>query len=290
MSLRCRQAPLSSAHLRPTPRGERVAHFEGGTLFLNAQDAEAVDEKLALTTYVAGKDARAPRIPDHIARSARTGEPRVRTRSPTSPTSAVSRPAPACRADRPVPVLTGLYRADDVPAVRRKKRVEPQPGHGAGAARSSTSAASATTRCAGRSDAAAPSRRAPRGRRGCRRWRPGCRSVGDDGAVDDDDEEDEGGDDAAGPSTAARATQLFASPPRRPSTAGGDRSRRRSSARRRRPPPIRGHAAEQRACALPGGFGGGGFGGGSSKTRPEDHGVAGDLRRVRVLARRVGTP
>ena len=46
MSLSSLSSAASAPVLRPTrARPKRVTHFEGGTLFLNAQDAEAVDEE-----------------------------------------------------------------------------------------------------------------------------------------------------------------------------------------------------------------------------------------------------
>ena len=81
-------APLSSAAsapvLRPTrARPKRVTHFEGGTLFLNAQDAEAVDEERQRRRNAAYAVAEARmrallEIPDpSIARSARAAARRA---------------------------------------------------------------------------------------------------------------------------------------------------------------------------------------------------------------------
>ena len=74
----------SAPTLRPTrARPKRVTHFEGGTLFLNAQDAEAVDEERQRRRNAAYVVAEARmrallEIPDpSIARSARAAARRA---------------------------------------------------------------------------------------------------------------------------------------------------------------------------------------------------------------------
>ena len=319
MSLRTpASAPLSSAAsaplLRPTrARPKRVTHFEGGTLFLNAQDAEAVDEERQRRRNAAYVVAEARmrsllEVPDPtIARSARAAarraacpyavadEPDDEANSSAhvggleldnssahvggleadAEPAAPEAPAPAA------PVLTGLLiGANDVPAVRRKKRVEPQPGFfsaGAGALLDERRVGDNPLLWADPTPPPRPSRR----RAARPAWMPEvapepASPVGDgDGAVEDDD-------DAAATTPPrrrpvylpprARHSSFFASPPRRPSTAdpaagrpealfgsGVDAAHHRYEAT---PPKQRAYAWGEG-----GGFEGGGFGGGGGEAR-----------------------
>ena len=311
MSLAVGSAALSSAAsaplLRPTrARPKRVTHFEGGTLFLNAQDAEAVDEErqrrrnaayvvaearmrvlfevpdpsIARSARAAARRAACPYAvadePDEANSSAHVGGLELDNSSAhvggleaDAEPAAPEAPAPAA------PVLTGLLiGANDVPAVRRKKRVEPQPGFfsaGAGALLDERRVGDNPLLWADPTPPPRPSRR----RAARPAWMPEVAPepagpVGD-AAEDDDEEEAPTTPPPRRPLPPRARSSFFASPPRRPSTAdpAAGRRRRLRQRRRRRPSPLRGHAAEQRAYAWGegGGLEGGGFGGGGGEAR-----------------------
>ena len=221
MSVTALSSAASAPLLRPTrARPKRVTHFEGGTLFLNAQDAEAVDEERQRRRNAAYVVAEARmrsllEVPDpSIARSARAAARRAacpyavadepvggleldNSSAHVVGLEADAEPA-APEAPAPVaPVLTGLLiGADDVPAVRRKKRVEPQPGFfsaGAGAQLDERRVGDNPLLWADPTPPPRPSRR----RAARPAWMPEVAPepvspVGDDdGAVEDDDDDDE---------------------------------------------------------------------------------------------------
>ena len=126
----------SAPTLRPTrARPKRVTHFEGGTLFLNAQDAEAVDEERQRRRNAAYVVAEARmrallEVPDpSIARSARAAARRAA--------------CPYAVADEPDGGLEGQFvgarRRPRATEAARKRRRRPRP--------SSPACSSAPTTC-----------------------------------------------------------------------------------------------------------------------------------------------